>query len=339
MPPRLILSAFGIHTGGALVLLDALVDAAAPRIGTLFVDARIADRFAAVLPHARVIAVPVTAVARVLALRRLAGTADPGDRLLCFNNLPPLGRSAARTIAYVHAPHLTRLQPQGAVLARERARFAFERTLLWLGRANVDEFWVQTPTTARGLAAAGVTLPTRVLPFCGPSVVSNASSESRSVHLLYPASGAPHKNHICLFQAWRVLDSEGVRPSLSVFMSLADYHARRAVAGLADGDLPHLSCAGQVPHAELLARITAAEALIFPSLAETLGLPLIEAAIAGTPILASERDFVRDVCVPAETFDPLSPRSIADAVRRFLGVPRTPVVPLSSAAFVETIFA
>ncbi len=59
-------------------------------------------------------------------------------------------------------------------------------------------------------------------------------------------------------------------------------------------------------------------ALIFPSKTESLGLPLIEAASAGLPIIASELDFVRDVCVPNETFDPYSSTSISRAVKRLL---------------------
>ena len=49
------------------------------------------------------------------------------------------------------------------------------------------------------------------------------------------------------------------------------------------------------------------------------------------PVIASERDFVRDVSVPRETFDPVSPRSIAAAVRRFMNVPAAPVQNVSAA--------
>ncbi len=62
-------------------------------------------------------------------------------------------------------------------------------------------------------------------------------------------------------------------------------------------------------------------ALIFPSLFESFGLPLVEANGLGLPILAPERDYVRDVVRPIETFDPSSPVSISRAVMRFLEVP------------------
>lgn len=61
-----------------------------------------------------------------------------------------------------------------------------------------------------------------------------------------------------------------------------------------------------------------AGALIYPSTMESLGLPLIEARRMGLPIIASERDYVRDIIDPEQSFDPLSPVSIARAVERFL---------------------
>jgi len=62
-------------------------------------------------------------------------------------------------------------------------------------------------------------------------------------------------------------------------------------------------------------------AMIFASLTESFGLPLIEATRLGLPIVAPELDYVRDVCLPAQTFDPSSALSIARAVRRFLDCP------------------
>ena len=62
------------------------------------------------------------------------------------------------------------------------------------------------------------------------------------------------------------------------------------------------------------------KALIYPSLIESFGLPLLEAKAFGLRILASEKDYVRDVVAPDETFDPYSANSIALAIMRDLGV-------------------
>ena len=59
------------------------------------------------------------------------------------------------------------------------------------------------------------------------------------------------------------------------------------------------------------------EALIFPSLTESLGLPILEAQAMGLSIIASEKDYVRDIIEPDQSFDPHSYISIARAVMRF----------------------
>jgi glycosyltransferase involved in cell wall biosynthesis len=66
-------------------------------------------------------------------------------------------------------------------------------------------------------------------------------------------------------------------------------------------------------------------------------LPLLEAARARLPIVAAERDYVRDIVTPAETFDPESPVSIARAVRRFLRCPEEPMFVMSASEFLEQL--
>ncbi len=80
-----------------------------------------------------------------------------------------------------------------------------------------------------------------------------------------------------------------------------------------------------------------AGALIYPSFSESLGLPLLEAQAAGLPVLASERDYVRDLLEPDETFDPASPLSIARAVKRHPGRPEAPLKMLNASQFRDVI--
>ena len=62
-----------------------------------------------------------------------------------------------------------------------------------------------------------------------------------------------------------------------------------------------------------------AAALLFPSLGEGFGLPLIEAAHFGTPILASDLPVLREVAGDhAHYFDPTRADSIAEAIERWL---------------------
>lgn len=57
------------------------------------------------------------------------------------------------------------------------------------------------------------------------------------------------------------------------------------------------------------------DALIFPSLLECFSASPIESMKMGTPIIASDRDFIKDVCADAAIyFDPLNPNDIAASI-------------------------
>ena len=220
-----------------------------------------------------------------------------------------------------------------------RLRIGLER--LWLRfRAGVaDDYIVQTPSMKALLESRIANgMPVHVLPF-----VENAERYERSgapprgkkdarFDFVYVASGEPHKNHRNLIDAWCLLATEGIFPSLCLTISGSDFkelhdwvNAKKSASGL------RLENAGQLSGAQVDLLYKNARALIFPSLLESLGLPLIEARRADLPVVASELDYVRDVLDPEETFDPTSPESIARAVKRFMGFDE-PALPLSNAA-------
>ena len=61
---------------------------------------------------------------------------------------------------------------------------------------------------------------------------------------------------------------------------------------------------GRVPYEEILGYYRGALALVFPSLIETFGHPLLEAMLAGTPILAADIASFREVAGDAALYFP-----------------------------------
>jgi glycosyltransferase involved in cell wall biosynthesis len=154
------------------------------------------------------------------------------------------------------------------------------------------------------------------------------------------ASGEAHKNHLALLEAWELLAESGLRPSLALTLDpRVDTELCGRIRRSANRQRLAISICGPLSAASIQRLYGCSQALIYPSLKESLGLPLVEAARAGLPIIASERDYVRDVVVPVQTFDPSSPRSIARAVRRFLEK-ADPVIELGTAgAFLSDAMA
>jgi glycosyltransferase involved in cell wall biosynthesis len=329
------LSAFGVHVGGGLVLLRALVDGLGGSLQDALMDQR--TRGSLPLPEAARIAwLPRNPLARCLRLLRQAARMGPEDVLFCFNSMPPLVKPAGRVINYVHAPYIVgdglSVRYRGVAAVRQ----ALERLWFRAGVRNCDQVWVQTQTMARAMRAAYPGVDVQVVPLLDDELAATvaqaassgpartASSDYASRSFFYPADGVSHKNHVTLLQAWAALAQQGLFPKLVLTLNPQEMEAAVRGCGADPALLAAVETVGRVPRAEVLQRMQASSALIFPSRAETFGLPLLEAQSLGVPVLASERDFVRDVCSPAQAFDPASAHSIAAAVRRFVEGARAP---------------
>ncbi len=340
--PRFILYAPGIHTGGGLALLTALLTSAqidSPST-TLLLDAR---ALAHGQPTGRAVTIPIrpSIAGRLKAERQLQRLARPDDTLLCLHSLPPLLPTRARTLCFVQnilhlGGHTLRDYP-----LKTRLRLQAERLIGRLLRSRVDTYLVQTRSMADRLRQwHGANPHIRIAPFVPPLADAGAPGEPEAglTDFVYVADGLPHKNHLHLVAAWVLLADAGIRPRLTLTLTQRDARLRDRILTLSREHQLNIDIRGALPHDEVCALYRASGALIYPSYAESLGLPLLEAAQFGVPIIASERDYVRDVCRPTETFDPDSPRSIARAVRRFLSVEEAPQPLLTAQTFIDALF-
>jgi len=333
--PRIILSAFALHAGGGAVLVREIVASIGQRIAFATLDWRIRDELAPKLPG-EVVAVPSRLLPRLRALIRVARAGQEGDRLFCLNSLPPLVRSPAFTIVYVHSAQFAGMMSDIAYPPAIRLRLWLDRLLFAIGKRNVDEIWVQTKTIAAAMATIAPGVVIRVAPFVDASTFGEGPRQPRPVQegrgtYFYPADELGHKNHVALFRAWQILADEGGRQILQVTLDESAFLRLAADAGALDLVGKSIVNFGKLSRTDVLNRLGEADALIFPSIVETFGLPLVEARARGVPIIASELDFVRDSCEPVATFDPRSPRSIARAVGRFSGRADVPPFPETGA--------
>ncbi|MEJ6002174.1 glycosyltransferase [Paucibacter soli] len=336
----MLLYAPNVHTGGGLVLLQELLDAWPVEAALVaWLDRRAMPKLRLSV-QAEVRWVRPSLGSRWGAELALAGVAKSNDRILCFHGLPPLLCRAAPAYLFLQNRNYLGNVPLDEYGWRIRMRNRIEQLISRTLKRRVTAYFVQSPTMGRTLQAwfGPDPAPLRVLPFA-PAM--GAVKPEVAIHeawdFVFVADGEPHKNHRRVLEAWILLAKQGLKPSLA--LTLGDRHAslrdwvlhQAAVHGLAIRNL------APMPHAEALQLYGQARALLFPSTGESFGLPLVEAAALGLPVVASERDYVRDICTPVETFDPESAVSIARAVRRFLGRPEAPLQPLSAAEFLRCI--
>jgi glycosyltransferase involved in cell wall biosynthesis len=310
------------HGGGRTLLLSILTNLRAPSVAIL--DSRM-DAGKSVGPGVTVHRVRPSLGDRLraeLRLRRLAGAASV---VLCFGNLPPLFARPTRVFVFLHNRYLLAGTPLHSLPLRTRLRIVCER--LWLRIFLRDaEVVVQTPSMAEGVyrmlgrkAKVSAFAPTML------DIASTTSTASMTfVDFIYVASGEPHKNHRRLLLAWKELVEAGETPSLRLTLSTEEQRPLSDLLNELQTLGARVECIGSVEPSAIPSLYAHAHALIYPSLFESFGLPLLEAQRAGLPIIASDLDYVHDVATPEQTFDPETPRSIARAVRRFLGRPPVP---------------
>ena len=136
---------------------------------------------------------------------------------------------------------------------------------------------------------------------------------------LYVAHFYPHKNHVRLLEAMRVMKARG-RPPWPLVLRGDPHGSEREVEeavrryGLSD-DVVFLP---RLEDGDMRALYSAASALIFPSLYEGSGMPVMEAMACGCPIVASDIPPVRENSGDAAIFvDPGPADSIAGAMADF----------------------
>ena len=141
-----------------------------------------------------------------------------------------------------------------------------------------------------------------------------------SKFMLYPAATWPHKNHINLVRAYKIMKERFRLEDKLVFTGIKKQN-HSAVAkeierlGLKE-DIIHI---GYLPYEDLPLLYNAASLLVFPSLFEGFGIPVVEAMAVGLPVACSNATSLPEVVGDAAIlFDPEDPEDMAERVAALL---------------------
>lgn len=99
------------------------------------------------------------------------------------------------------------------------------------------------------------------------------------LNLFYPATNHIYKNHSIIIDA----------------VSQSKQHSKLYLTLPSKASSDRIEHTGFIPRNEIFALYNSCDALLFPSYIETFGLPLIEAALTGIPIIASDLPYAREV--------------------------------------------
>ena len=122
-----------------------------------------------------------------------------------------------------------------------------------------------------------------------------------------------YKNIPCVIRALSLVRER--RPDVALVLIGGDGGADLRSSGQAD----HISVTPAVADADLRALIRGARVFVVPSLVEGFGLPALEAMAAGTPLVVSDIEALREVVAGAALrFDPADPTQLAESILRVL---------------------
>jgi glycosyltransferase involved in cell wall biosynthesis len=279
---------------------------------------------------------------RILAEIWLSSLVEPNDSVICFGNLPPLLGVKGRVIVFLQNRYLIDSLPLHGFSIRTKIRLTVERVWLRCRFSKKFRLIVQTTTMAE-LAILRLGIQAQVIPFADLGTFAGTVDDRKSGTeggFAYIASGEPHKNHRNLVEAWCLLAKEGCRPKLTLTVAPDGFPALcRWMESLSSQYGLQIVNLGSCGHEKIKQQYFSSCALIYPSLYESFGLPLLEAQQFNLPIIAAERDYVRDVVIPLQTFDPESPVSIARSVKRFLGIEERPRPAISAEEFLDAVLS
>jgi glycosyltransferase involved in cell wall biosynthesis len=241
-------------------------------------------------------------------------------------SLPPVPRLGCPVVATVHdVLPLTFYGDRLPLRLRMFYRWNLRRALSAQRVVTVSEASRREVVRWTGVAAARVVaIPNGVdfPPNPDPSVLREHGI--RTPYLLYAGSYEPRKNLTGALACFSEVVRAGHPHQLVAVVERHSGHAAAAhqairELGVADRVVPVHSLA----EADLRALYTQAEMLLFPSLAEGFGLPPVQAAACGVPVVASDLPVLREVMGDAAEFvDPHDPHALATAVMKLIDDPR-----------------
>ncbi|KTC92043.1 glycosyltransferase [Legionella cincinnatiensis] len=125
--------------------------------------------------------------------------------------------------------------------------------------------------------------------------------------LFYPATSAPFKNHEEIIYALNEFKKKNAAISIGLYLTITaeeDKKLTELIHGLNLQENVHFL--GPLSYEQVLIYYKSCTTVVFPSYIESFGLPLVEAAMFGKPLVAIDEDYAKEVisCYPGALFAP-----------------------------------
>jgi glycosyltransferase involved in cell wall biosynthesis len=121
--------------------------------------------------------------------------------------------------------------------------------------------------------------------------------DKTQLNLFYPATPFIYKNHSIILKALSILE-KGMQNKITLHLTCEKSELMKLVD--CSNTNFNINFLGNIPFNKIVGMYKNADALLFPSFIETFGLPLIEAASFGMPIIVADLPYSREVLIAYE---------------------------------------
>ncbi len=123
-------------------------------------------------------------------------------------------------------------------------------------------------------------------------VEGHIALDKTRLNLFYPATPFIYKNHEIVLKALSLIDAE-LQKNITLHLTCESEELKFDRSG--NHSFFQINFMGVIPFEKVLGMYQDADALLFPSYIETIGLPLVEAASFGMPIIVADLPYSREV--------------------------------------------
>lgn len=128
------------------------------------------------------------------------------------------------------------------------------------------------------------------------SEIKDYPFEENTLNFLYPAIASIYKEHKTIIQAINNIKQKDIKKRIRVHFTCKKEEIENLLNIVIPCDINGVFIFhGSIPHDTLLSMYKKCDGLLFPSEIETVGLPLLEAAAFGLPIIVNDKPYARDV--------------------------------------------
>jgi len=307
-----------MHIGGGKTLIIDFINDAMTKNHidfVIYIDKRLTVS-KKIPKHIKII--PINKILRFALNLYLFFKLEKEDIIVFLGNLPPIISLRCWTLLLQSNRFLIENVTTKGMKIKVRLKIFIERIHFQIFKTNVDEIVVQSKIMKEILDfKTKGKINCSIIAYKNIILKSNKKKEKK-YDFIYIASDEHYKNHDNLLKAWIRLYNDKIYSSLCLVVPKNSCIKEKVNILIKQYNKLEIFVFDDDERNLAVTKLKNSRTLVYPSKFEAYGLPIVEANMNNLKIIASEKDYVRDLLDPDETFDPESSMSIYRAVKRFL---------------------